>query len=236
MGNGTVKLRWLGQAGYLLEAEGQLLAIDPYCTDVIAHTGMARRYPSLIEKGGLEADAAIATHNHADHLDVETLRDYIGFRRFYGPGSCVAAMKKAGFPEEKLHTLDRGQTAREGAFQLTASFAEHTEDSISVLVECGGYRVYFSGDSRYNLKLLEARKLKPQLMFICINGKYGNMGWREATALAEQLGVKAAIPMHYDMFEVNSEDPLPFINAMNGFGIRSRELERGKTYELSELL
>lgn len=232
----TTTLTWLGQAGYVLRCGDASLAIDPYFSDSIAGGGFVRLYPASYQKGELQVNAVLSTHNHGDHLDVETLRDYIGFDRFYGPGTCVQAMKNAGFPEAKLNKLDRGETAQEGPFKLTAVYAEHTEDSIGVVVECEGMRLYFTGDSLMHEKLYDAAALQPDVLFVCINGKFGNMNWQEAVDLAKGLKVKTAIPAHYDMFAINMEKPELFTGAFADGPIASFELERDKVYSWADLV
>lgn len=229
-------IRWLGQAGYVLRMGEQTLVIDPYCSDAIAQKGFVRSYPSPILRGGLHADVVIATHHHGDHLDPETLTDYISFDRFYGPDSCVELLRENDFPAGKLHALNRGESVRDGAFCLTAVYAEHTPDSIGVLAEADGKRLYFSGDSLMNERLYEVKRLEPEILFICINGKYGNMNWEEAAGLAQALKVRTAIPMHYDMFPINAENPVKFTEAVQAAGIFSRTLCRNVEYQIEDLL
>lgn len=229
-------VRWIGQAGYILKAGKQTLAIDPYCSDAIANKGFVRSYPSPVPPGGLHADLVVSTHHHGDHLDIETLTDYISFDRFYGPDSCISLMRDRGFPREKLYALNRGESVTDGPFSLTAAFADHTQDSIGVFLEADGYRLYFSGDTLMNERLYEAEKFAPDILFICINGKYGNMDWEEAADLAKKLKVKMAVPMHYDMFPINAEDPEKFTTAFSDSGIRSKILLRDKEYRIEELL
>jgi L-ascorbate 6-phosphate lactonase len=230
------RIRWIGQAGYILEAGGRKLAIDPYCSDSMEPLGFIRQYPSLIPRNGLSVDTVISTHPHGDHLDTETLTDYISFDRFYGPGSCVDVLSKAGFRDDKLFAFDRGQTVADEDFKFTAVFADHTPDSIGVIIEHEGIRIYFTGDSLFNERLFEARKLSPDIIFVCINGKFGNMNWREAAELCRRLEVKTAVPAHYDMFAVNSENPEFFMQALKTANIKSMALERGREYPVASLL
>lgn len=232
----SVKLKWFGQAGYLLSCENSSLTIDPYFSDAIAGIGFVRLYPPSVEKGGLEVGAVISTHDHGDHLDVETLRDYITFSHFYGPELCVNNLMNAGFPQEKLNLLNRGDTVVYGDFTITAVFADHTTDSIGVIIEFDGVKLYFTGDTLMNNLLYKVKELKPDIIFACINGKFGNMNWQDAVKLSKALGVKTAIPMHYDMFAINQEDPASFTSSFEGSGIRSFTLERDKWYDVTELI
>ncbi|MDR2932295.1 MAG: MBL fold metallo-hydrolase [Oscillospiraceae bacterium] len=232
----SATITWLGQAGYIIKDGDYSLVIDPYFTDSIAGSGFVRLYPPPFGKGELKVDSVIATHNHGDHLDIGTLRDYVEFATFYGPDSCVAALKDAGFEAGKLKALNRGDTAQAGPFALKAVFADHTPDSIGVIVTCADLKLYFTGDSLMNDELLSVADLKPDILFTCINGKFGNMNWQSAVDLARALKVKTAIPMHYDMFAINSEDPAVFVNALGDGPVHPLELQRNRVYEVASLI
>lgn len=69
---------------------------------------------------------------------------------------------------------------------------------------------------------------KPDITFICINGKLGNMNVEEAVQVAENIGAKINIPSHYDMFASNSENPELFANQIRGGMV----LKYNNVYEL----
>ncbi len=232
----SFELTWYGQASYVLSCNGFSLAIDLYFSDSIAGEGFIRSYPSPVPKGSLKINAVFSTHNHGDHLDIETLRDYIEFDTFYGPESCVADLKAAGFPEHKLHRFDRGDKETVGPFEVYAIFADHTQDSIGLVVQYEDTKIYFTGDTLKNDRLLDAAALKPDIIVGCINGKFGNMSWQESVVLSHQLSVKTAIPSHYDLFAINTENPELFAGAFANSPITCKILERGGPYCVSGLL
>jgi L-ascorbate metabolism protein UlaG (beta-lactamase superfamily) len=232
----SLKITWLGQAGYVLKTENTSLVIDPYLTNSIAYQGFIRLYDPPVKKGEIKVDYAMATHDHGDHLDIESLRDWIEFKHFYGPGSCVKMMRDNGFGEEKLHTLDRGQSARLGDIQVTAVHAEHTPDSIGIVAEYGGKKIFITGDTVMHPKLFAVGELKPDILCTCINGKFGNMTWQEADMFAHLIKVKTVIPNHYDLFAINTADAKEFAAAFKGSFIRAVILEVGKAVDMAELL
>jgi L-ascorbate metabolism protein UlaG (beta-lactamase superfamily) len=230
-----VTLTWYGQAIFFLRSPGASILIDPYFSDSIANQGFIRLYAPLPRRGELKADYVIATHDHGDHLDIETLRDYVGWKRCYGPPSCVEHLKREGFSAETIGLFKRGDEMPLGGFKLSAVHAEHTEDSIGIMVEAAGKKLYFSGDTLMNPRLFTIAEKSPDAGFICINGKFGNMTWQEAVIFAHALRLKNAFPCHYDLFAVNSENPAFFTSAFQGSPIRGRILERGKPYRLEEI-
>jgi L-ascorbate 6-phosphate lactonase len=232
----ALQITWLGQAGYVLKTENTSLVIDPYLTNSIAYQGFIRLYDPPVKKGELNVDYALSTHDHGDHLDIESLRDWISFKSFYGPGSCVKMMKDNGFPAEKLHPLDRGQSAGLGDITVTAVHAEHTPDSIGVIAEYDGKKIFITGDTVLHPNLFAVGAMKPDILCTCINGKFGNMTWQEADMFAHLLKVKTVIPNHYDLFAMNAADPREFANAFKGSFIRAVILEPGKPVDIRELL
>lgn len=66
-------------------------------------------------------------------------------------------------------------------------------------------------------------------MFVCINGKLGNMSVTEAVRLANIIKPKVAVPNHYDMFLSNSEDPHKFSDNVQNSYI----MDFNKYYDLS---
>ncbi len=202
-----MKIRWLGQSGYILSDGMTEICIDPYLSDVVnrvANRPRVRKIPIAPED--LKSDVVICTHNHLDHIDTDSipLMDKRNMT-FLAPSECQQVLTDMGV--EKFEAFDEGTTLKYGDFEITATFADHTVASVGVLITYKGERLYFSGDTEYNKKLEEIRC---GYMFICINGRLGNMNVCEATKLTNIINPKLAIPNHYDMFESNSEDPEKF--------------------------
>jgi L-ascorbate 6-phosphate lactonase len=196
----SAELTWFGQAEYMISSPDCLVLIDPYFSNSLANEGFIRLYDSPVKKGSLKVNYVISTHHHSDHMDRETLRDYITFEKFYGPQTCIDLLKTAGFPSEKISSFNRGDKIKLGKTEVTAVFADHTLDSIGIVVECEGVKLYFTGGSLMNKELFAVKNLTPDILLTCINGKFGNMTWQEAVVFAHRLSVKLAIPAHYDLF------------------------------------
>ena len=86
--------------------------------------------------------------------------------------------------------------------------------------------MYFSGDTLYHEKLFDIAMYHPDVAFLCINGKLGNMNVEEALTVAEKIGAPINIPNHYDMFASNAEDPHLFADKIRG----GRILEWNQSY------
>ena len=87
------------------------------------------------------------------------------------------------------------------AVQAMNSVNRDKYDIIPVYVAKNGEM--YSGE-----KLFEIKMFKPDVAFLCINGRLGNMNVDEALITAQRIGAKINIPNHYDMFACKT---VPFI-------------------------
>ena len=78
--DGSFRLWWLGQSGFLLQWQGVHVLLDPYLSDSLTRKYRETDKPHVrmtelvIEPARLSfADIATSSHNHTDHLDAETL-------------------------------------------------------------------------------------------------------------------------------------------------------------------
>lgn len=219
-----MKIRWLGQSGYILTGGETVICIDPYLSDVVNRmANRPRTRAAAIKPEELRANACICTHDHLDHIDIDAIPKMDKSITFYAPSSCKEKLSELGVI--KYEPFDEGTSYKIGDFKITAVFAEHTVPAVGVVVEYSGEKLYFSGDTYYNKKL---ESIKCDYMFICINGKLGNMNADEAARLTNIIKPRLAVPNHYDMFESNSENPENYTkNIENGF-----IMEFNKDYEV----
>ena len=210
-----MKIRFLGQSGYILKSGNTEIIIDPYLSDSVNRVaGRPRTLPVPINPQDIKCDAVICTHNHLDHLDPDTVSEISPNQYFITTNEGVAELKKLG--KENAAVLNVGDSIKIGDFELTAVFAAHTVEAFGLIVKAENKTLYFSGDTLFNEKLFEIADYKPDITFICINGRLGNMNVDEALVTAKKIGAKINIPNHYDMFESNSENPLLFSEKISG--------------------
>ncbi len=216
-----LKIKWLGQAGYIIADGNSTICIDPYLSDVVNRiANRPRKYPAPISAQELKCDALICTHNHLDHTDIDAIAVMDKRIKFYAPDDCRKTLTDLGVSD--YTAFNEGDKLNFGAFEISAVFAEHTVPTIGLTVRHGNNTLYFTSDTLYNERLAE---IKCDILFICINGKLGNMNVDEALKITEMISPKTVVPNHYDMFESNSEDPDKF-NAANRFIMKiSKEYE-----------
>ncbi|MBO5898407.1 MAG: MBL fold metallo-hydrolase [Clostridia bacterium] len=208
-------IKFLGQSGYVLKTESSEIVIDPYLSDSVNRVaGRSRLLPIPIKPEDISCDAVICTHDHLDHLDPDTvslMRPEQLFITTDGGKERLTALGK-----ENVIAIHEGEQINVGDFEVTAVFADHTVAAFGVIVRAEGKTLYFSGDTLYNERLFDIAKHSPDITFICINGKLGNMNVEQALITAKMIGAKVNVPNHYDMFASNSEDPHLFADHIDG--------------------
>lgn len=199
-------------------------------------------------------DVVTSSHNHTDHLDGETLRplfdanpeiDFIipSANRDFVAGRIE---RSADF----AHGLNDGETFEIKSFTITAVAAAHEtleQDEagrhrfLNYLVRFGDFTVYHSSDcvpyeglaERIN-ELNENKQIDAALL--PINGRKperrvtGNFWGDEAARLAENINAEIVIPMHYDMFEFNTETPELFVSECEKIGQKHHILRGGERF------
>ena len=223
-------IRFLGQSGYLLKTANTQIIIDPYLSDSVNRVaGRPRLHPVPINPQEIDCDAIVCTHNHLDHLDPDTISLIRDEQFFVATNEGVEVLATLG--KTHVKALSCGESISVGEFTLTAVFANHTVEAFGLVVECEGKRLYFSGDTLFDEKLFAIREFKPDVTFICINGRLGNMNVEEALVVAKAIGAPVNVPNHYDMFASNSEDPHLFADHIAGGKILAFNI----VYSLDEL-
>ncbi len=223
---GELALCRLGQHSFIAKTGETLIAFDPYLTD-----RPNRLIPSPIAPEDFAGMSLIlCSHDHSDHLDRPSLAAMAKASPdavFLVPEAIRSSVTE--IPPERLRGMNDPQTLEFGGIRITAfasahEFLDRTPEGLYPYlgygVECGGVRIYHSGDCcRYEGLLPKLLKFRPDLVLLPINGRdawrythdcIGCMTWQEAADLAGETGAEIAVPAHYDMFSGNTADPHPF--------------------------
>lgn len=225
-------IKWIGQSGYILSDSKTNICIDPYLSDVVNRIARRPRMvkaPFLPEE--LKSNVVICTHNHLDHVDIDAIPLMKKENMlFLAPSDAEKQLIECGV--KNYREFDEGAVFNIGEFVLVAVYADHTVTAIGVIVKHNDITMYFSGDTEYNERLESLKDCNIDIMFICINGKLGNMNVNEAIKLTKIINPKVGVPTHYGMFESNTENPSNYTSKLEcGF-----EMEYNKEYNISEVL
>lgn len=191
---GPVSLRWLGQAGFVIDGRTVRVVIDPYLSNSLevkyrgSETPHARMAPAPVSPEGLGAvDLVICTHFHSDHMDGETLRplaERLPDARFVVPAASLAiAGARTGIGRDRLLGVDAGETHSlcGGSIQLHVMRAAHEtlerdheghHRFLGYGMEIDGRRIFHSGDTiPFEGQRAEIEAFAPELALFPVNGR-----------------------------------------------------------------
>ena len=208
-------VRFLGQSGYVVRTAATMVIIDPYLSDSVNRVaGRPRSLPIPIDPQNISCDAVICTHDHLDHLDPDTVSMISSSQLYITTAEGKKHLSNLG--RENIKVAEIGRSVFLGDIEIIPVFADHTVEAFGIILKAEGKALYFSGDTLYNEKLFDISEYAPDVTFICINGRLGNMNVNEALTVAKKIGAKMNVPNHYDMFASNSEDPHLFADRIDG--------------------
>lgn len=256
--DGSFRLWWLGQSGFLLQSNRINILLDPYLSDSLTkkysqtdkpHVRMTER---VVEPASLSfADIATSTHNHTDHLDPETLGPIL-----HQNSSLKLVIPEANraFVADRLRIdpavpigLDDGSSVEISGIRFSGIASAHESVDrdehgrakyLGYVLQFGGWSVYHSGDTvRYRGMEERLRPFHLDVALLPINGRAverripGNLFGQEAAQLANDIGAKLAIPCHYEMFEFNTASPQQFIDECQRLGQQFKVLRCGEKWQ-----
>jgi len=208
----------LGQAGYLIRSAGKTVVIDPYLSDSVgaSNPDFKRVFPPPLAPEELRADIFIVTHDHLDHLDPDTIRPYRhkSTTHFVAPRLACGTLRDLGVPESSIVKLDSGAECVIDGVAVRGVYAVPTEPKV---LDTTGYQITFpngrnichTADTAWSPLLLQTTP-STEVLLACINGKWGNLSVAEAVELTARVSPRYAVPMHYDLMALNSENPQSF--------------------------
>ncbi|MBE7025561.1 MAG: MBL fold metallo-hydrolase [Ruminococcaceae bacterium] len=217
---GNVAVFWTGQAGFIFKTDDQkLIGLDLYLSDACQRlVGFKRLSPALLSPEELAFEIIAVSHAHPDHFDADALPQLVNEKtQFIGALDTEAECEKAGLTKN-LHFVKPGETLSFGGVKISAVPCDHGElapDAVGFLLDFGGKRVYYAGDTafRYDLFANEAVQ-NIDLLLVPINGMYGNMNGEEGARAAEMTKAQLTVPYHFWCFAEHCGNPLEFMNAM----------------------
>lgn len=172
-------LRWLGHASFRMEGE-RTIYIDPWKL-----------------KGGPGADIILVSHAHYDHYsqaDIDKVRK---------PGTVIVASAdiapKAGGDSRALQPggkIKIGGVTVEGipAYNIGKAFHPKSNGWLGFVVEMGGERLYYAGDTDRVPEMSQLRDI--DIALLPVGGTY-TMDAADAAGAAQLIKPGMAIPYHY---------------------------------------
>lgn len=224
-------ITYFGQESMHIAHSGMQILVDPYLSDYVDQNCCSenviwkRRYPAPVKAEELtEIDVVLCTHSHYDHADPITLAALAKSSSkavFIVPAPIVDTVASYGVEKSRIIGAYAGKPLSVGALTVSPFPAAHEELSpdengnyacLSYKLEIGGFTLFHAGDCLVYEGLIE-RLGKVDVMMLPVNGRsyfkryrddiIGNMTAYEAADLAQTVGAKLLIPMHFDLYDVN---------------------------------
>jgi L-ascorbate metabolism protein UlaG (beta-lactamase superfamily) len=234
-----LRLTWMGHSTVLIEIDGKRILTDPVFGERCSPSsivGPKRFHPTPIALEDLpELDAVIVSHDHADHLEKNSVVHLAATGvRFYVPLGVGAHFVKWGIPSEQIVELDWWENADDagGSINIVATPARHFSGRsigpnqtlwASWAIIGPNHRVFFSGDTGFFDGFTEiGNKYGPFDLTMIKIGAY-DKGWPDIHVNPEQavrahqaLKGKLLLPIHWGTFNLafhNWFDPPEWVTA-----------------------
>ena len=219
---------WLGHATALVEIDGYRLLTDPVWSERCSPSktlGPQRLHPVPLDLEALPAlDAVVISHDHYDHLDMDTVRLLARTQRavFVAPLGVGAHLREWGIPASRVVELDWGSSYTIDDLTLTCTPARHFSGRFlsrnntlwSSWVFTGpAHRAFFGGDTGYTCSFADiGSRHGPFDLTLLPIGAY-NKSWPDIhmdpeEAVRAHLDLNAAapggvmVPIHWGTFRL----------------------------------
>jgi hypothetical protein len=164
IGTEPLAVTWLGHATALIEIDGYRLLTDPVWSQRCSPSrtvGPQRLHPAPLPLESLPAlDVVLISHDHYDHLDMQTVRTLARTQRapFVTPLGVGAHLREWGIPAARIIELDWNAATDIGDMRLVCTPARHFSGRFmsrnntlwaSWAVIGTSHRAYFGGDTGY---------------------------------------------------------------------------------------
>lgn len=225
-------LTFVNHATFLIQVAGLNILTDPVWSDRLGPGFLSLKFgPKRVRNPGItleelpHIDVVVISHNHYDHLDIETLKilRYRFSPKVLVPLGDKALIESIGIkdvqeldwwesvtinPDTQITFTPAQHSSRRGLFDLDRSLWG------GYLIQHRDRSIYFDGDSGYSTHYAEINKRlgSPDIAILGIGAylprwfmKPLHMNPTEATAAHKDLGAKLSIGMHYGTFQLSAE-------------------------------
>jgi len=260
---GSLAVWWLGQEGFALKTSMLTVYIDPYLSTYAERITAGkpnehvRMTPAPMQPEDVtNADLILCTHDHADHIDpdgIPQIAQASPQAKFIIPECAKSTLRNMDIAEEKIHTLRGDDSLDCIGFTISALPAKHEQFDkdekhgypyLSYVINAEGLTLLHAGDTiPYDGQVERAKPFGVDVVFLPINGRdedrhrlefEGNFTCGEAVEFAQAIDAKLTIPMHYDMFTLNTADVREFCQIAKSQGLNYRVLGTAQRVTLTK--
>lgn len=223
-----VSATFINHATMLVQLPGINILTDPVYSERVSPFSFVG--PKRVREPGLPMDVlppidvVVVSHNHYDHLDLETLKKLDGkfHPLFVVPAGDEKLLKKAGI--QNVKELDWWEEVKVKDTRFIFTPTQHwsarglwdKNESLwgAYMIDNGASKVYFAGDTGYasHFRDTKSRLGAPDLAFLSIGAyrpdwfmKVHHMNPDEAVKAHMDLGAARSVAMHYGTFQLSDE-------------------------------
>lgn len=222
----SLKITFLGHAGFRLDDGSHQLVIDPFLTG----NPLAKHKPDDIT-----CQYVALSHGHQDHfgdtLEIAKKNDATVIAAFeicnYVGSKGITKVQPAN-PGGRIKT-DFGWVALTQAFHSSSYDGQYMGLACGLVINIGGTTLYHCGDTALfsDMKLI-GEIYKPDVAMVPCGDRF-TMGPELATRAAELIKPKVAVPIHYRTFDA-------LLQNADGFkpsGVEVKKMEPGESWDYS---
>ena len=226
--NKPLQVTFVNHSTTVIQLGGKVILTDPIWSErasPVSFAGPKRCHqPAIALEDLKQVDAVVISHNHYDHLDLETLNrlETLYQPLFIAPLGDFDLLASEGF--ENVSALDWWQSEKVGDIDITFTPAQHWSrrgllDTNASL--WGGYfirsknrSVFFAGDTGYSnhFKDISKRLGKPDVALLPIGAylptwfmKQNHMGPSNVPEVRKELGNPVVMAIHFGTFPLGDD-------------------------------
>ncbi len=217
------KVIWFGHSSFLLSMSGKTILVDPIFSDSASpFSFMVKRFqkPVLSLKELPKINFILISHDHYDHLDMDTVKFFKDQDvKFITPLGVGSHLRSWGIKKQNIIERDWWESAQFDDIKFTATPAQHFSgrDGIndnstlwaSWVIKDANSNIYFSGDSGYDTHFKDiGDRLGPFDIAFMESGQYDSR-WYAVHLLPKHfaqafsdINAKKYFPVHWGMFHL----------------------------------
>jgi len=219
-----LKFIWFGHSTFLINFDDTIILFDPIFSTAASPVSFAvkRFQPPVLKLDELpEIHYIVISHDHYDHLDMETIQFFKTKKtKFITPLGVSSHIKEWGIEDERLTELDWWDVIQTDNLEFILTPAQHFSGRKgsnqmktlwgSWIVRSKNQSMYFSGDSGFDTHFKTiGDKYGPFDITFIENGQY-DLKWKEVHVLPEEtaqafidLKGRRLVPVHWGMFDLS---------------------------------
>ena len=216
-----LKVIWFGHSSFLLNLRGKIVLVDPVFSESASPVSflIKRFQPPVLKLEELpKVDYVLISHDHYDHLDMESIKFFKDkSAQFITPLGVGSHLQKWGIDASRITQRDWWQETNFEDIKFIATPAQHFSGRglfdrnctqwASWVIQSSEHNIYFSGDSGFDSHFKDIGEMYGPFDVAFIESGQYNEKWpevhmlpKEAVQAYKDLKAKRYFPVHWGMF------------------------------------